>query len=125
MSILDAYAAMHNTTEIISNCNKEELMEIINTARNLDDYKQSTDSEILQALINGSIQIGEGYPGYDGVLDHQLLHLRSQFMSPPCCSFWPHQSSPSKHQFDAHAHLVRLPDVVSWKTWKPRLRISY
>ena len=54
---MDAYAAMHNTTEIISNCNKEELMEIINTARNLDDYKQSTDSEILQALINGDIQI--------------------------------------------------------------------
>jgi hypothetical protein len=47
-----------DNTEIIRNCNKEELMEIINAARdNLNDYKQSTDSEILQALINGDIRI--------------------------------------------------------------------
>jgi 5-formaminoimidazole-4-carboxamide-1-beta-D-ribofuranosyl 5'-monophosphate synthetase len=47
-----------DNTEIIRNCNKEELMEIINAARdNLNDYKQSTDSEILQALINGDITI--------------------------------------------------------------------
>jgi hypothetical protein len=47
-----------NNTEIISDCNKEELMEIINAARNnLSDYKQATDSEILQALINDDITI--------------------------------------------------------------------
>jgi hypothetical protein len=89
---------MYNTTEIIRNCNKEELMEIINAARNLDDYEQSTDSEILQALINGSIQI-EWFPFPGG------LAMR-------------HQLSPSKHQFGASMcipidQLVRLPDVVS------------
>jgi hypothetical protein len=53
-----------DNTEIIRNCNKEELMEIINAARdNLNDYKQSTDSEILQALINGDIRIIHDFTG--------------------------------------------------------------
>jgi hypothetical protein len=46
-------------TEFINNCNKEKLMEIINIVRSamFNDYKQSTDSEILEALINGDIII--------------------------------------------------------------------
>ena len=54
-----------DNTEIIRNCNKEELMEIINAARdNLNDYKQSTDSEILQALINDDILLPFPYRYY-------------------------------------------------------------